>query len=123
EEQWIRTLQTHERRFGYNSTFGGEGARHIPETKEKLSKAKLGKPGRKQTPEQKLAASLRQRGGKGNNWNKRATDETRQKMSLAHSGENNIMFGKLGSDHPAFGIKHSLESRKIRSEKSSGEKN
>jgi len=123
EEAWIRTLRTHEREFGYNSTFGGEGARHIPETKAKLSAAKKGKPGHKRTPEQSLAAGARQAGEKAWNWGRRASEETRQKMSAIHSGPNNPMFGLFGENHPAFGIKHSEESKKVRSEKLSGEKN
>ncbi len=123
EEQWIRTLETHLRDKGYNLTFGGEGARHVQETKEKLAKMKLGKPGRVYTEEQKLATSLRQRGEKGNNWGKKSSSETREKMSQSHSGENNHCFGLYGPFHPAFGAKHSEESKRIRSEKFSGKNN
>lgn len=123
EEQWIRTLETHLRDKGYNLTYGGEGARHTPETREKLSKMRIGKPGRVYTEEQRLETSIRQRGEKGNNWGKKASPETAEKMSQAHSGENNHCFGLYGPFHPAFGAKHSEESKRIRSEKLSGTNN
>jgi hypothetical protein len=31
------------------------------------------------------------------------TDETKQRMSVAHSGENNAMYGKRGKDNPNYG--------------------
>lgn len=43
--------------------------------------------------------------------------ETLKLMSLIFSGENNPCYGKIGKEHPAFGIKHSKESVKIRCEK------
>ena len=123
EEKWIRELKTYLREFGYNSTYGGEGAKHNDETKAKLATLKLGKPGTKWTPERRAAASERQRGPNGSNWGKHASDETREKMSQAHSWENNHLFGVTGKNHPAFGITHSEESKRVRSEKLSGEKN
>lgn len=33
----------------------------------------------------------------------RMSEESKKKMSIANSGENNPMFGKKGKDHPAFG--------------------
>jgi group I intron endonuclease len=120
EKQWIVTLRTHLPEYGYNSTYGGEGARHTPEIREKISKARMGMPGPVWTPEQCAEIGLRQKGEKGNNWGKTASDETRRKMSFSHSGEKNVHFGKLGTEHPAFGAKHSEESKKSRSEKLKG---
>lgn len=74
-------------------------------------------------------------GGEGTSglipWNKGKTgvysEETILKMkislSLAFSGENNPMYGKTGEEHPAFGYKHTEESRKKISENQLGEKN
>jgi hypothetical protein len=36
---------------------------------------------------------------------RKASEETKAKMSAAHLGKNNSMYGKRGKDHPAFGIK------------------
>lgn len=109
EEEWIIRLNTTDRNFGYNYTFGGEGARHVPETCEKISLSKIGKPGRKFTDEERQACSERQKGEKGNNFGKSASEETRKKMSLSHSGENNHCFGLVGELHPHFGHRHTEE--------------
>ena len=37
---------------------------------------------------------------------RKRTDETKKKISLATSGKNNSMFGKIGRDSPNFGKKH-----------------
>ena len=44
EKLWIVLLGTHDREFGYNSTFGGEGVHHTPDSLTKLSVSHLGQP-------------------------------------------------------------------------------
>ncbi len=77
----------------------------------------------------------RTNGGEGTSgfepWNKGKTgvynEETLLKMkstlSIMLSGSNNPMYGKKGKDHPAYGYRHTPESRKIISEGQLGEKN
>lgn len=48
EKAWIAVLDATNKEVGYNSTFGGDGARHTEETKKKLSEIQKG---RKPTPE------------------------------------------------------------------------
>lgn len=40
---------------------------------------------------------------------KKASKETRKKLSIARSGEKNPMYGKKGKDNPLFGRKRSKE--------------
>lgn len=123
EEAWIKQLDTIDRSLGYNCTLGGEGARHTPDVRKKISQARMGKPGPQWNEEQRRNRSDSQKGEKGNNWGKKASEETRQKMSLAHSGENNHCFGLTGSLHPHFGHKHTEEHLLKMSVGMSGEKN
>ena len=44
--------------------------------------------------------------------------ETKAKLKIIFSGENNAMFGKKGEEHPAFGYRHSKEAIIKMSEKS-----
>jgi hypothetical protein len=55
------------------------GRKHTPETKEKMSLAKRGKPGKKPTPETLDKMRLA-------NLGKKHTPETKEKMSLSRSG-------------------------------------
>lgn len=77
---------------GYNITAGGGGGKdgyaHTKETKEKLSNARTG---RKHTEETK-AKMMGNQYAKGHYWF--ATEETKAKMRIAHTGEKNVMFGK-----------------------------
>jgi hypothetical protein len=55
---------------------------------------------------------------------KKDKEETKKKKSeiaKKRTGEKNGMFGKLGSDHPNYGMKHTEETKKIMSEKKRGE--
>jgi len=61
------------------------------------------------------------KGGRSGNSGHKATKETRNKMSEAHKGENNPMFGKRGEDSPNFGKRRTEESRKNMSEAQKGE--
>lgn len=69
-------------------------------------------------------------------WNKGLTKETDERvrkyvksgritkiLSSSNKGKNHPMFGKLGSEHPAFGYKHSKSARLKISEAKSGLKN
>jgi group I intron endonuclease len=123
ESSLIRELQTCERSKGYNSTYGGEGARHTPETKAKLSNIRKGKPGAHWTDEQRKRHSEKQKGSKGNNWGKTASLEKKEKFSRQRIGSLNSMYGKRGKDHPKFGKRHSDEAKAKTSVKVSGVKN
>jgi len=46
-----------------------------------------------------------------------AREETRKKLSIATTGENNPAYGKFGKDSPAYGLKHSEET--VRNRKAS----
>lgn len=61
-------------------------------------------------------------GGEGPTGHKQ-TAEHRKNHSLAISGTKNRLFGKRGKEHPAFGYKHSVETRKKMSEMRSGRGN
>ena len=82
------------------------GRKHSTETKEKISKAKMGKNygnvgekhchyGRKATDEAKRNMSLAQTGRK-------LSEETKRKIGDAQIGEKNHMYGKIGENNPLF---------------------
>ena len=48
--------------------------------------------------------------------------ETKAKLSAAHKGEKNPMYGKKGEKHPMYGKKHSAEARAKMSEAKKGRK-
>jgi group I intron endonuclease len=111
EEFWIAYLGTTCREIGYNLNFGGNNKEMLPETKAKIAAARTVT---------------------------KASEETKQKMSEAHQGEDNPMFGKNhseetlvkmskakegkydGENNPFFGKIHSEETRKLLSEKNIG---
>ena len=75
----------------FNFTEGGDGVsgfRHSEETREKISKAKKGKPRPEETRKKISENNARYWEGKTH------SEETRKKMSEAHKGENNPMYGK-----------------------------
>ena len=104
---WIDKFSCLDRDKGYNLREGGEGGKHSPETKEKISKANSGENngmyGRKSwNSGKKLSASHRKalsESHKGQRaWNKGmkgeystgpTSKETKEKISKANSGENN----------------------------------
>lgn len=65
EEMFIKQCRSNDRRYGYNLTSGGEGARHTLETRRKLSRMLKGKPSRhlgyKHSEETKRKMSRRRR--------------------------------------------------------------
>jgi group I intron endonuclease len=73
EMYWIRKLKTHDPKYGYNMTFGGEGVIPTDEVRRKIS---LALTGNSNTPKGRIP------------WNKGLClpDATRRKMSVAHKG-------------------------------------
>lgn len=67
---------------GYNLRRGGSRGKHHADSIEKMRASSIGQ---------------------------KCSLETRKKMSEAHSGEKNAMFGKRGEDHPVFGRHHTSE--------------
>ena len=43
EKEWIRILRSHEPKFGYNLTLGGDGVEHNEATRQKVSKTLKGR--------------------------------------------------------------------------------
>jgi group I intron endonuclease len=84
EKFWIQDLQTLAPN-GYNLTTGGTGGKLAPEVEIKRVEKLRGK-GRPN--------SLSKMGSNNPAYGKKASEETRQKMSIAHSGKNNHFFGK-----------------------------
>lgn len=132
ERFWIEYYDSFE--SGYNLTSGGESNKIIsgesrkknseavkalwqdPEIKEKWMASRNYKTGeenpnfgRKHTKEACAKMSASRVG-------KKASEETKQKMSAAHSGENNFCYGKKGKDHPAYGRKWTEEEHQRRQE-------
>ena len=112
---------------GYNVDSGGKNKRTHESTKEKLSKAKMGK---KKGPHSEQHRKRLSEAHKGRVYpNRVLSEETRNKMSMANSGSNNGMFGKkhtektrnkiselnkgkhIGEKNPFFGKKHTEETK------------
>lgn len=70
---------------------------------------------------QKMSEALS--GEKNPMWGEHHSEETKQKQSEAMSGEKNHMFGKIGEKNPNFGSKRSKETKQKQSEAKQGEKN
>ena len=88
---------------GYNRSDGGEGATGVeckPETRAKFSALHKGKKLPPRSPEHCAKISVANRG-------KHLTEETRDKLSIAMSGENNPFFGK---NHTAESLARMSES-------------
>lgn len=137
----IAQYRSIDRKFGYNSSPGGQGKRPMSEEiKKKLSKALKGRPshmkGKTHSEETKKKLSIANKGNKFRlgvtvsddtkallskiNTGKTASEETRKKMSESMIGKNagskNGMFGKR-SAHAKLTVE---QARSIRSEYSSG---
>ena len=76
----------------HNRTDGGEGAS-----------------GAKRSDERRKQISLQTSGKNNLNYGKSPSLEIRKAISNKLSGENNPFYGKFGSEHPAFGKKHTPE--------------
>jgi group I intron endonuclease len=103
EVRLISEYKTHDQKFGYNKTFGGEGNIPTEETREKLRIAKTGF---------------------------KASEETRKKMSESHIGDKAAFYGKHHSEEAKQKISEkkkgknkSEEAVKKMSESMTGEKN
>jgi group I intron endonuclease len=100
----IKFTKSHDPKYGYNKTFGGEGGKHTDETKKKISESKKGEKnpnwgkklseehrrkllesnlGKKHSDETKAKISKTKTGTKG----KKHSDETKRKISESHQGE------------------------------------
>lgn len=116
-----------------NNTDGGEGSSGIlvsRETRERIGKASKGRivseetrakisitgRGKKRSPEQRLKQSIRMSGSGHPLFGKKASEETRRKMSLARKGK------QTGADNPMFGKSFSEEARAKMSVASLGKK-
>ena len=64
-----------------------------------------------------------QTGEKNHMFGKEHTEETKQKIGEALAGEKNPMFGKTGEKHPMFGKEHTEETKQKIGEALAGEKN
>lgn len=83
EKLWILLTKSYDKKIGYNSTMGGEyGAIPNEETRVKIGNGRRGK---------------------------LHTEETRKKMSEAHTGSKNHLYGLPPSQQPWFGKKLSDE--------------
>ncbi len=83
ERLWIIALRSYDPAYGYNLTFGGEGLRATPETRQKMSKSRKGMTfsddHKRHISESKKAASVRPS-------NFRADIKTDEVVSLYRSG-------------------------------------
>lgn len=109
----IRSLDTTNRLYGYNSREGGSKGAISEEQKKAIS---IGNKGKIITDETKKRMSKSAKGRK-------ATEDTRKKLSILNARENNPMFGKKGSDHPKSGKEVSVATREKNRIASSGKNN
>lgn len=132
---------------GYNMTLGGEGGLgHImsEDTKNKMSELAKLRPRQLHTEETKIKIGLSHKGRKKSeehrqklkrpksvehrrklsdaNKGKSIPDVVKEKISVSLSGSNNPMYGKLGEQHPAYGHRHTEETKRRISEKKKGKK-
>lgn len=91
EQDWIAYYDATNPKYGYNIDNGGMGSnRHSEQTKEKIRQGNLGK---------------------------HVSEETKKKLSIASSGENNAMYGMCGEFNPFYGKHHTDETKKKISDK------
>lgn len=88
EKIWIAIYNSANRKFGYNSTLGGEGQKANEETKKKLSNANKGEKhynfGKHLSEEIKRKMSL---ASPKNMLGKNLSEETKKKLSESHKGK------------------------------------
>ena len=77
----------------------------------------------KRSEETKQKMKEAKSGEKNHNYGKTLSEETKQKMSDARTGEKNPMYGKTGEKHPMYGKEHTEETKQKMSDALSGEKN
>ena len=87
---------------GYNlREGGGNHGKMSEESKQKMSKVRIGIPKSEETRQKIREARI----------NIPKSEETRLKMSEAKQGENNYMYGKTGEKNPRYGTKCSEDTR------------
>lgn len=84
EEFWIYTFRTLNRKYGYNLKSGGSKGRLSPESIIKMSKSLTGKKLSQETKDKIREIMI----------GRIVSIQTKQRMSIAQSGENNAMFGR-----------------------------
>lgn len=147
EEMLIDDYKTHDPKYGYNGTHGGELERPNEETKRKMSnstKAYLEKHpetirrgenhpsyGKRHSEESRRKMSEALKGENHPNYGKHLSKETRRKISEANKayyekhpeanrGKNNPMYGRTGEKNPMYGKHRSEETRRKISEAHKG---
>lgn len=113
EKQYIQEHQSTNRKFGYNITDGGEGCTGLKGEKNPMY-------GIPRTDEAKKNISKAIQKYYETHEKKPVSEETRKKLSIINSGENNAMYGRCGELNPFYGKTHSEETRRILSEKLKG---
>lgn len=90
EKFWINLLETRCKEFGYNIKDGGSHGSHSDESKSKMAKAKIGK---KASEDTKLKMSQSRIGAGNHNFGKKISEEIKSKISksvtLKVQGEDN----------------------------------
>lgn len=99
EKHYIAFFNAMNKRHGYNMTFGGEGGRHLEETKQRISNSLKGRVVTEMTRE-KLSRSLMGKYIQENAswWGRKHTEEEKRKIGQAQLGEKNHNFGKKASE-------------------------
>lgn len=110
EKHYISLFECLNKEKGYNLTEGGSGGKLSPETKEKLSKSKLGK----------LNPMYGKYGKDNPCFGRKLSDEHKKKISKNNA---KVWLGKTKEEHPNYGIKFSEARKKRLSESMKGEKN
>lgn len=95
---------------GSGETHPRKGKRHLTETLEKMSIAKVG--------ENHPLWGIK--GEDNPNFGRKASHETKKKQSVAMSGENHWVFGMKTEDNPNFGSKRSEHTKKKQSDAAKG---
>lgn len=87
----IAEYKSFEKEYGYNIELGGNsGNKFTKETRDKISNALKGKP---KTESHKKNLSISKKGFV-------VSDETKKKLSIAFSGQNNPMYGRMRRNDP-----------------------
>lgn len=109
EQYWINYYNASNNDNFYNISKGGDGGFHSLETNEKIRNTLKGK-----TYEERFglerANQVKEKISKAN-VGKHHSEETKQRLSIAKSGENNPWYGIHGDMHPSYG-KHLSEETK-----------
>lgn len=80
-----------DRLFGYNVVAGGDRPKHTPESRKRISEAKMGK---KLSEEQKQKRKGLFAGNKNPNYGKTISDSQKKTIAEAHRGKNHYLYGK-----------------------------